>query len=132
MSASLLNLSLSSKNNFSPLYQVLICMTYIWLYFYQFWTDFSRKLVDKRLYWASISGMKLMIPKLQKLNKNIWKIRIEGLKNRYDKVNGVLHNQELSFISQIIGTELISQHNNNLLTSYSTINKTLKLIIQKY
>ena len=76
--------------------------------------------------------MNLRLPELQKLDKKVQTIRVKGLKDRYNKVNEVLHYQGLPFVSKIIQTKLISQQYNNHLAVYFDVNKTRELIGWKY
>ena len=89
----LTNASLSGLNisaELLPLYQVLICGTSILSQVWQFWTDIEFKLVDKHPYRASIGGIRLRLAELQESDKEVWRIRTEGL-NGYKKLNGVLY-----------------------------------------
>ena len=127
--ASLSGLSISAK--LLPLYQVLICSIYVFPQLRYFWDTFWIKLADKNLYKASIGGMKLRLAELQELDEEAQKIRAEGL-DRYKNVNGVLHHQNLPFVPEIIWTELISRHHDNLLAGHFGIDKTRELIGRKY
>ena len=73
--ASLLGLSIGSKANLSPLYQVFICGTYVLSQLCQFWETFWTKLANKNLYKASIGGMRLRLAKLQELNEKVQRVR---------------------------------------------------------
>ena len=62
-------------------------------------------------------------------------IRAEELKEglgEYVNVDGVLHHQGLSFVPEVIRTELISRHHDNPLVGYFGIDKTRELIGRKY
>ena len=76
--------------------------------------------------------MRLRLLELQESDNKAWKIRAEGLKDDYKKVDRVLHYQELPFVPEIIQTELISQHHNDFLARHFNINKTKDLVSQKY
>ena len=77
--------------------------------------------------------MSLKLPKLQKLNKEVRSIRAKReLQNGYAEIDRVLHYQGLSFIPEIIQTEIISQHHDNPLAGHFGVNKTRELIGRKY
>ena len=129
--ASLAGLSFSS---FLPLYlhQVLICGTYFLLQLCHFWDSLQEELASKGLYAANISGMKLRLQELQEENNHARKFRAKQLIKDQQVINNVLHHQGLSYIPEIIWTELISRHYNNLLAGHFGIKKTRKLLTQKY
>ena len=72
------------------------------------------------------------LSELQKSDNETRKIRAEGLKGGYDKLDGVLHHQRLPFIPEAIRTELISQHHNDPLVGHFGIDKTRELVARKY
>ena len=77
--------------------------------------------------------MRLRLAKLQKLDKKAQKLRaIEKLQEGWIDINRVLHHQKLPFVLEIIQTELISRHHNDLLAEHFGINKTRELIGRKY
>ena len=48
------------------------------------------------------------------------------------EVEGVLHYQDLPYLPEIIKTEIISKHHDNLLVDHFGIKKTWGLVAQKY
>ena len=50
----------------------------------------------------------------------------------YEKIEDIRHHQGLPFVPEAIQTELISRHYNNPLVAYFDIEKTCKLLAQKY
>ena len=52
--------------------------------------------------------------------------------NKYIDIDGMLHYYKLLFIPEIIWTKLISRNHNNSPVDFFDINKTKKLIGQKY
>ena len=132
INASLSDLSLSSTVNFLPLHRVFICNMHILPQLHQFWDMFQAKLSDESLYQISIGVMYLKFLELEESDDKARKIRVERLKNNYEKVDGVLHHQRLLFVSKTIQTELISQHHNNLLIEYFDIDKIKDLVSWKY
>ena len=92
---------------------------------------FQTELADEFFYKASIGDMKLRLVELQESDKEAQKIGAEGL-NRYEKLDGVLHYVRLLFVPEIIQTELISQHHNDLLVGHFDINKIKDLVGWKY
>ena len=54
------------------------------------------------------------------------------IKEGWEDVDEVLHFESLPYIPEVICTELISRHNNNLLASHFEIKKTRELVTQKY
>ena len=75
--------------------------------------------------------MSLRLAELQKSDDEAQKIQAKSL-DGYEDVDGMLHYQELPFMPEIIRTELISRHHNNLLAGHFGINKTRELIGRKY
>ena len=75
--------------------------------------------------------MKLRLHKLKAKEKQARKTRAEHSEG-WDNIDNVLHYQGLSYVPKIIRTELISRHHNNLLAGHFGIEKTRKLIAQKY
>lgn len=62
----------------------------------------------------------------------VWEVKEQGLKNEYEKnTNGVLDPKDLPYILEIMRTELINRHHDDLLVSYFEIRKTRKLVTQK-
>ena len=132
--ASLSGLSLSlGSNNLSSLHQVLICGTHVLPQLRQFWEMFRTELVDEKPYKASIGKIKLRLAELQELNDGTQKLKAtEELQEGWTDIDGVLQHQGLPFVSEIIQTELISRHHDNLLVRHFGINKTRELISRKY
>ena len=130
-SASLSGLSLIP--DLSSLHQVLICGTYVQPQFCEFWTNLQAKLANKHLYWASIGEMRLRLPELQKLVKEVWSIRAKGeLQDGYQEIDRVVRYQRLLFVPKVVQTKIISQYHDNPLAGYFDVDKTKKLIEQKY
>ena len=75
--------------------------------------------------------MRLRLSELQESDSEAQKIRKENLKG-YKKVDKILHYQGLSFIPEVIWTEVITQHHNDLLAGHFGIDKTRELIGRKY
>ena len=97
--ASLLGFSTSAK--LSLFHQVFICYTHVLPQLRHFWDTFQTKLADKNLYTASIGGMKLKLVELQESNKKVQKLRaIKELQESWTDINGILHYQELPFVSE--------------------------------
>ena len=59
-------------------------------------------------------------------------IRQQGLKEGWTEVERVLHYQGLLYLPEIIRTEIIRRHHNNLLAGHFCIEKTRDLVAQKY
>ena len=76
--------------------------------------------------------MYLRLLELQESNNEARKIRAKRLKDSYKEVDGVLHHQGLPFVPEAIHTNLISQHHNESLTRYFSIDKTKDLVDRKY
>ena len=77
--------------------------------------------------------MRLRLLELKKLDKKVWSIRVAGkLQDGYAKIDGVLHYQELPFMSKIIWTEIICRHYDNPLAGHLGVYKTRELIRRKY
>ena len=122
--------------NRSPLHQILACGTYVLPQLRQFWTHFKGSYWAKALTEANISDLRLRLQELQEEDKQAWKIRVEQLgqleKEDWKNINRVLHHQGLPYVPEIIQTELISRHYNNLLAGQFGIEKTQELVARKY
>ena len=82
---------------------------------------------------ASIGRMRLRLTELQELDKEAQKLRaIKELQEGWTDIDRVLYHQGLPFVSEVIQIELISQHYNNSLVGYFSINKTKEFIGRKY
>ena len=100
----------------------------------KFWRLFQIELAKKSRYTASISGMRLRLQDLQNEDKQAWKLRVNQQlgQQAWKDTNGVLHHQNLPYVSENIRTELISKHHNNSLIEHFAIEKTQELVVQKY
>ena len=133
--ASLSGLTLSNSSPSSsllPLHQVLVCGTHVLPQLRQFWNTFQSELVDEGPYKASIGGMRLRLQELQQEDNFAQKARADGLKEGWEDSEGVLHHQGLPYVPEIIRTELISKHHDDLLAGHFGIEKTRELIARKY
>ena len=97
----------------------------------EFWNLFQSELSSEIFYTASISGIKLRLYKLQAKDKQAQKTRVKHSES-WDDINGVLHYQGLFYVLEIIQTELISRHHDNLLVGHCSIEKTRELDVWKY
>ena len=96
-----------------------------------FWDTFQTELADKNPYTASIGGIRLRLGELQKSDIEAQKVKANG-RDGYEEIDGVLHDQGLPFVPEVIWTELISRQHNNRLAGHFGINKTRELIGRKY
>ena len=71
--------------------------------------------------------MRLRLHKLQAKDKQAWKTKAEHSEG-WDDIDSVLHYQDLFYVPEIIQTELISKHYNDLLAGHFGIKKTRELI----
>ena len=83
-------------------------------------------------YQASIGGMKLRLIELEAEDSQAWKIRAEKLSENWEDSDRILYHQGLPYVSEIIRTEIISRHHDDLLASYFGIEKTRELVARKY
>ncbi len=60
------------------------------------------------------------------------RIREQGLKEGWEEIEEVLHHQGLIYVLEIVRTELISRHHDDLLTGHFGIDKIRELIARKY
>lgn len=75
----------------------------------------------------------MRLAKLQESDEGARKIRAtKKLQEGWKDIDEVLHHQRLLFVLEAICTELISCYHNDLLAGHFEINKTRKLIGQKY
>ena len=58
------------------------------------------------------------------MDKQAQKLRVEQLIKDWQNIKGVLYNHGLLYIPEIIRTELISKHHDNLLAGHFGIKKT--------
>ena len=98
-----------------------------------FWDTFRTELANENPYTASIGGMRLRLAELQESDDEARKLRAtEELQEGWTDIDGVLHHQGLSFVPEIIRTELISRHHDDPLAGHFGIDKTRELIGRKY
>ena len=76
--------------------------------------------------------MRLRLVELQAEDGQVWKIRVEKLGENWEDSNGILHHQILTYIPEIIRTELISRHHDDPLVGHFGIEKTRELVARKY
>ena len=77
--------------------------------------------------------MRLRLQELQNEDDQAWKVRTEQPGNaEWNDIDDVLYDQGLSYVPEIIWTELISRHHNNPLAGHFGIEKIRELIAQKY
>ena len=78
--------------------------------------------------------MRLRLYKLQAKDEQARKQKADQQLDQQDweDIDGVLHHQDLPYVPEIIQTELISRHHDNLLASHFGIKKTHELVAQKY
>ena len=93
---------------------------------------FRQELAAEGPYQASIGSMKLRLVELRAEDSQARKIRTEKLGGNWEDSDGILHHQGLPYIPEIIRTELISRHHNDLLADYFGIEKTQELVARKY
>ena len=114
-----------------PQHQVLICGTYALPQLRRFWNDLQTELADERPYKASIGSMRLRLQELQETDSEAQELRQQKA-NGYEKIDDIPHHQGLPFVPKAIQTELVSRHHDNLLVGHFGIEKTCKLLAQKY
>ena len=114
-----------------PLYQIFIYGPHALLQLRRFWNLLQTKLTNKKPYLASIVSMRLQLQELQETDSKAQELRQQSWKS-YKEVDSMFHYQGLSFIPKIIRVKLISRHHDDLLAGYFSIEKTRKLLAQKY
>ena len=131
---SLSDLNLFPFSNPSSLlfqYQVFICKTHSLQQPRQFHDVFRLKLANKSLFKAIIGCMRLKLEELQKTDFKAQKLRQKDQKN-FQKIDRILHYQDLLFVTKAIQKKLISHYYNDFLNSYFGIEKTCTLLARKY
>ena len=124
---------LSTSAELSTLHRVLICGTHVLPQLCQFWDTFRAKLGAEGPYQVSIGAMRLRLSKLQENNDKAKLLRSSAdLPEGWENVEGVLQYQGLLYVPEIIRSEVISCHHNNLLAGHFGIDKTRELVGQKY
>ena len=129
--ASISRISSTFSLSLTPLHQVLVCGTHVFLQLCHFWDKIRTKLDAKSPYKASIGGMRLRLQELQEEDAKAPKIRMEKDES-WEKIDVVLHHQSLPYIPKLIRTELISRHHNDLIASHFGIETTQELVTKKY
>ena len=78
--------------------------------------------------------MKLRLQELQDEDEQARKLGADQQLGQqdWDDINGILHHQGLPYVLEIIRTELISRHHDDLLAGHFGIEKTRELIARKY
>ena len=111
---------------------VIICRMHALSDLCQSWETFRQELAAKSPYQASIEGMRLKLVKLQAEDGQARKIRAEKLGRNWEDSDRILHHQSLSYVPEIIKTELISRHHDDPLAGHFGIEKTQELVARKY
>ena len=93
---------------------------------------FYQKLAVEGSYQASIKGMRLRLVELQAENGQVQKIRAENLSGNQEDFDKIFHYKNLSYVTEIIITELISGHHGDLLEEHFGIKKIQKFVARKY
>ena len=75
--------------------------------------------------------MRLRLQELEKTNNKAQELRQQKA-DGYKEINDIFHYQSLPFAPKAIQIELISRHHDNPLAGYFGIEKTYKLLAQKY
>ena len=75
-----------------------------------------------------IGGLRLQLPELQVENQVAGEIWEKGLRGVWEEIDGVLHREGLPYLPEIIKTEIISRHYDDLLAGHFGVEKTRKLI----
>ena len=68
---------------------------------------------------------------MQEVNREVQELKQQKV-DGYEKIDKIFHHQGLSFVPKAIWTELISRHYNDFLVGHFSIEKTCKLLAQKY
>ena len=123
---------LSTSAELSTLHRVLICGTHVLPHLRQFWETFRAELGEESPYRVSIGAMRLRLPELQENDKEAITLRAGGLPGGWEDVEGVLQYQELPYVPEIIRSEVISRHHDDLLAGHFGIDKTRELVGRKY
>ena len=77
--------------------------------------------------------MRLRLSELQENDEEAKLLReTAGLSKGWEDVEGVLQYQRLPYVPEIIRSELISRHHNDLLARHFGIDKTTELVGRKY
>ena len=98
----------------------------------QSWETFHQELVAESPYQASIRGMRLKLVELQVEDSQARKIRAEKLGGNWKDSNKILHHHDRFYVPEIIRTELISKHHDDLLANHFGIEKMRELVAKKY
>ena len=117
----------------SPLYQVLVCGTHVLSKLCQFWNFFQINIAWDSPYIANIGGMRLRLSELQENNKETKLLKgSAGLSEDWENIEEILQYWELLYFSEIICSEVISCHHDNLLARHFGFDKTRELVGRKY
>ena len=114
-----------------PQHKFFICETYILLQLRHFWSTLQTELANEQPYKASIGSMRLRLQELQETDLKAQKLRQQKA-DGYEEIDKIFHHQGLPFVPEAIWTELISRHHDDPLAGHFGIEKTCKLLAQKY
>lgn len=76
--------------------------------------------------------MRLRLVEIQLEDSQVWKIKAEKLGGNKKDFDGILHPQKLSYIFEIMKTELINRYYDDLLRNYFNNKKTQEFVARKY
>ena len=124
---------LSISAELSQLYRLFVYGTYVFLKLCQFWNSLQSDIAWDSPYIANIGGMRLRLFKLQENVKEAKLFRGSvGLSEDWEDVEEVLQYRGLPYIPEIICSEVISYHHDDLLIGHFDIDKIKELIGRKY
>ena len=122
-----------SESNLSPLHHVLVYGTHVFWQLNRFWDSLQSDIAWDSPYIANIRSMRLRLSELQENDKEAKLLRgSASFSEDWKDVNGVLQYEGLPYIPEIIRSEVISRHHNDLLVGHFGIDKTRELVGQKY
>ena len=76
--------------------------------------------------------MRLQLPEFQDKDEEAKILRAAGFPENWEDLEGILQYQGLAYVLEIIRSEVINRHHNNLLARYFGIDKTRELVSRKY
>ncbi len=76
--------------------------------------------------------MRIKLPELQDDDKEVMKLRSEGLPEGREDIKQVIYYQDFPYFPKVIRSELIGRHHDNPFAGHFGIEKTQELIAREY
>ena len=129
LQSSLAKVSGLSTSQLSPLHQIFICGTTVFLRLNQFLNSLRGEMALDSPYIANIKGMRLRLSELQENNEEAKLFRSStSLPEGWKDDEGVLRFQGLPYVPEIIRSEVLNRHHDDPLAENFGIDKIRELV----